>query len=115
SRHGERSARHDALQRVMRYVREHLHEDMSLQEAAAAAMLSPNYLANLLKKQTDRTFTELVTERRIEQAKELLLVSGATIGAVAAQCGFRDADYFSRRFRQQVGLTPRAFRDKNRI
>lgn len=115
SRLGERSSRRDALQRVMRYVREHLHEDMSLQEAAAAAMLSPNYLAHLLKKQTDRTFTELVTERRIERAKELLLASGAAVGAVATQCGFHDADYFSRRFRQQVGLTPRAFRDKNRI
>ena len=115
ARHGGRSSRRDALQRVMRYVREHLHEDMSLQDAAAAAMLSPNYLAHLLKKQTDRTFTELVTERRIEQAKELLLASGAAIGAVAAQCGFRDADYFSRRFRQQVGLTPRAFRDRNKL
>lgn len=115
SRHAGGSSRRDALQRVMRYVREHLHQDVSLQEAAAAAMLSPNYLANLLKKQTDRTFTELVTERRIEQAKELLLASGANIGAVAAQCGFRDADYFSRRFRQQVGLTPRAFRDSNKV
>ncbi|MBS0341026.1 MAG: helix-turn-helix domain-containing protein, partial [Proteobacteria bacterium] len=114
SQHGGRSSRRDALQRVMRYVREHLHEEMSLQDAAAAAMLSPNYLAHLLKKQTDRTFTELVTERRIEQAKELLLASGANIGAVATQCGFRDADYFSRRFRQQVGLTPRAFRDRNK-
>lgn len=115
ARHGGRSSRRDALQRVMRYVREHLHEEMSLQDAAAAAMLSPNYLAHLLKKQTDRTFTELVTERRLEQAKELLLGSGASIAAVAEQCGFRDAAYFARRFRQQAGLTPRAFREKNRV
>jgi len=115
ARHGGRSSRRDALQRVMRYVREHLHEEISLQDAAAAAMLSPNYLAHLLKKQTDRTFTELVTERRLEQAKELLLGSGASIGAVAGQCGFRDAAYFARRFRQHAGLTPRAFREKNRL
>ena len=116
ARHGGRSSRRDVLQRVMRYVREHLHdEEMSLQDAAAAAMLSPNYLAHLLKKQTDRTFTERVTERRLEQAKELLLGSGASIGAVAQQCGFRDAAYFARRFRQHAGLTPRAFREKNRL
>jgi AraC-like DNA-binding protein len=110
ARHSGRSSRRDALQRVMRYVREHLGEEMSLNEAAAAAMLSPNYLAHLLKKQTDRTFTELVTERRLERAKELLLTSSVRIGDVALQCGFSDADYFSRRFRQQVGVTPRQFR-----
>jgi AraC-like DNA-binding protein len=106
-----RSSRHDALQRVMRYVREHLHEEMSLNDAAAAAMLSPNYLAHLLKKQTDRTFTELVTERRLEHAKEMLLTSSVRIGDVAHQCGFGDAVYFSRRFRQWTGVTPRQFRD----
>ncbi|MDQ0045458.1 helix-turn-helix transcriptional regulator [Variovorax boronicumulans] len=110
ARHSGRSSRRDALQRVMRYVREHLSEEMSLNEAAAAAMLSPNYLAHLLKKQTDRTFTELVTERRLERAKELLLTSGVRIGDIAQQCGFSDADYFSRRFRQQIGVTPRQFR-----
>lgn len=105
-----RSAGHDALQRVMRYVREHLAEEMSLHDAAAAAMLSPNYLAHLLKKQTRRTFTELVTERRLERAKELLVTSNARIGDIARHCGFGDAVYFARRFRLHNGVTPRQFR-----
>jgi len=112
ARHSGRSSRHDALQRVMRYVREHLHAEMSLNDAAAAAMLSPNYLAHLLKKQTDRTFTELVTERRLEHAKELLLTSSDRIGDVAHRCGFGDAVYFGRRFRQWTGVTPRQFRNE---
>jgi AraC-like DNA-binding protein len=111
ARHSGRSSRRDALQRVMRYVREHLGEEISLNDAAAAAMLSPNYLAHLLKKQTDRTFTDLVTERRLERAKELLLTSSIRIGDIALQCGFSDADYFSRRFRQLIGVTPRQFRE----
>jgi AraC-like DNA-binding protein len=114
ARHSGRSSRHDTLQRVLRYVREHLHEEVSLNDAAAAAMLSPNYLAHLLKKQTDRTFTELVTERRLEHAKELLLTSSVRIGDVAHQCGFGDAVYFSRRFRQWTGVTPRQFRNEAR-
>jgi AraC-like DNA-binding protein len=107
---GGRNSGGDALQRVMRHVREHLGEPMSLDDAAAAAMLSPNYLAHLLKKQTGRTFTELVTERRLERAKELLLTSNARIGDIARQCGFGDAVYFSRRFRLRNGVTPRQFR-----
>ncbi|WP_296795565.1 AraC family transcriptional regulator [Variovorax sp.] len=110
ARHRGHSSRRDALQRVLHYVREHLGEEMSLNDAAAAAMLSPNYLAHLLKKQTQRTFTELVTERRLERARELLLASDGRIADIARQCGFADAVYFSRRFRQHMGLTPREFR-----
>ncbi|MFS2056119.1 helix-turn-helix domain-containing protein, partial [Variovorax sp. CT11-76] len=79
---------------MLHYVREHLGEEMSLNDAAAAAMLSPNYLAHLLKKQTQRTFTELVTERRLERARELLLASDGRIAARCRRCGFADAVYF---------------------
>jgi AraC-like DNA-binding protein len=114
SPHLGQGLRHKALQRVMRYVREHLHEDISLNDAAAAAMLSPNYLAHLLKKQTARTFTELVNERRLERARELLLSSNHLIREVAHQCGFADEAYFARRFRRWAGVTPRQFRSASR-
>lgn len=103
---------HDALQRALRHLREHAHEDISLGDTAAAVMLSPNYLANLLKKQTGRTFTELLTERRLEVAKELLAGSDALIRDIAHKSGFHDEAYFSRRFRQSTGLTPRQFRQQ---
>lgn len=102
--------RNDALQRVLRYLREHLQEEITLHDAAAAAMLSPNYLAHLLKQQTARTFTELLTERRLEHAKQLLLGSNQRIADIAQLSGFSDAAYFARRFRRWTGMTPRQFR-----
>lgn len=107
--------RHDALQRVMRYLREHLQEEITLQDAATAAMLSPNYLAHLLKQQTARTFTELLTERRLERAKELLLTSNGRIRDIAHQSGFGDEAYFARRFRRWTGMSPRQFRAGARV
>lgn len=107
-----RVSRHDALQRVVRYVRENLTQEMSLTDAAAAAFLSPTYLANLLKKETGQTFTELVTERRLLLAKELLLGSALQVREVAHKCGYADEAYFTRRFRQVVGCTPRAYREQ---
>ncbi|QHJ01356.1 helix-turn-helix domain-containing protein [Xylophilus rhododendri] len=109
---GGRTSRHDALQRVVRYVRDNLDQELSLTDAAAAAFLSPNYLANLLKKETGQTFTELVTERRLDRARELLTGSSMLVREVARQCGYGDEAYFNRRFRQVVGCTPRAFRDE---
>jgi len=109
-----RTSRRDALQRVVRYVRENLHRDIALGDAAQAAFLSPNYLAHLLKKETGKTFTELVTERRFERARELLATTDQRIGEIAYLAGFRDEAYFSRRFRQWFNQSPRSFRDSVR-
>jgi len=109
-RHAGKPSRHDALQRVMRYVRDNLARELSLTEAAAAAFLSPNYLANLLKRETGQTFTDVVTDKRMAKAKDLLTSSTLLVREIAAQCGYEDEAYFNRRFRQRVGCTPRSFR-----
>jgi AraC-like DNA-binding protein len=110
--HNGKTSQRDALQRVVRYVKENLDKEISLTDVAAAAFLSPNYLTHLLKKETGRTFTDLVTERRMEKAKELLANSSARIREVAYQCGFADEAYFNRRFRQWFDQTPKQFRDE---
>ena len=107
----QRGSRLASLQRAVRYIREHLAGEITLADAAAAAFLSPNYLAHLLKKETGKTFTDLVTERRLEFAQELLSHSSQRIASVAHASGFADEAYFSRRFRQRFGQTPRAYRD----
>jgi len=95
---------------VMRHVRETLGRRLQLADAAAAADLSPNYLAHLIKKETGKTFVDLVTERRMEKARELLAHTTLRIGEIAAATGFADEAYFARRFRQRYGMAPRQFR-----
>ena len=51
-----------------------------------------------------------LTAARIEQAKHLLARPGASVAAVAKTVGYGDSAYFSRVFREQVGVSPRAFR-----
>jgi AraC-like DNA-binding protein len=108
------TSRRDAMTRVIRFVRDHLAEEVALTDAAAAAFLSPNYLAHLIKKETGKTFTEIVTERRLERAQELLMSTAARISDIARQCGFADEAYFTRRFRQWHGMSPRQWRDSMR-
>lgn len=103
--------RADALGRVRNYIRQHVHEPtLTLKEAAAGAFLSPNYLTHLLKKETGRTFSQLVLDRRMQHARSLLLAQDGTIGQVALACGFTDEAYFSRRFRQSHGVPPGQYR-----
>lgn len=108
----QRASRRDALARVMRHVREHLGRRLQLADAARAADLSPSYLAHLIKKETGKTFVDLVTERRMEKAAELLRHTTLRIGEVAAATGFADEAYFARRFRQRFRMSPRQFRGR---
>lgn len=100
------------LARVMRYVRENLAKHITLAEAAHAASLSPNYLTNLLKQETGKTFTSLVTSRRMEKARELLTHTTLRVSEVAEATGFEDEAYFARRFRQYFCTSPLAYRSK---
>lgn len=105
------TSRRDALARMTDYVRKHLAEpDLNLKTVAAATYLSPNYLTHWLRKETGKTFSELVLERRMHLARSLLLNSSKAVGEIATLCGFADEAYFSRRFRQAHGLPPGQFR-----
>lgn len=108
----QRGSRRAAMARVLRYLRDELAAEPTLADAAEAACLSPNYLAHLIKKETGKTFTDLLTERRLALAQELLLATGERIGEIARRCGFADEAYFARRFRQWHGLSPRAWREE---
>jgi AraC-like DNA-binding protein len=107
-----RRGRKDALSRVIRHVRENLARRLTLAGAAAAADLSPGYLAHLIKKETGRTFIDLATERRMEKAQELLAHTSLRVSEVAAATGFEDEAYFARRFRQWFRLSPREYRQR---
>lgn len=112
AKQAQRTSRRDALARVVRHVRENLAQRITLSNAAAAADLSPNYLAHLIKKETGKTFTDLVTERRMEKAQELLAHTTLRIAEIAAEVGYEDEAYFARRFRQCFRLAPRDYRSK---
>ena len=100
------------LARLMAYLREHEEEPVSLSGAAAGVHVSPTYLAHLVKRETGKTFVELLTGRRIARARELLVHTDLPVKEVAFRCGFTDVAYFSRRFRQVEGCTPLTVRGR---
>ena len=108
----QRRSRRDVVSRTLRYLRENMGARISLQDAASAVHLSPNYLAHFLKKETGKTFVEILTERRMETARELLTHTAERISAIAQTAGFGDEAYFARRFRQCYGVTPSEFRGR---
>lgn len=107
---GPAPTRAGALTRVMRYITDHLTEDIALADVAAAAEVSPSYVTQLLKKETGKTFVDFVTALRLQKAQELLVTTDMRIGEVALAVGYADDAYFARRFRQFLRVSPGEYR-----
>jgi AraC family transcriptional regulator len=97
------------LCRVVEYIGEHLAEDLSLATLAAVAELSPFHFSRRFKQSTGLSPHQFLTRRRVERARELLLVPGATVADVATRVGFCDQSHLSSHFKRVYGAGPRAF------
>lgn len=102
------------IQRVMLNIDCDLTADLSLSVQARLLNVNPSYLSALFRKETGSTLTEYVNRRRMEYAAFLLTVTTLQIQTIAQKCGILDLNYFTRLFKKYTGITPRAYREKNR-
>lgn len=87
------------------YMRAHLSEELTLQMLAEAIGLSYAHLSRMIKKECGKSFTQLVTDLRMERASKLLL-RGLPVLEVAGRTGFKSSAHFCRVFKKQFGCTP---------
>lgn len=85
----------------------------SIQYFAEQVHLSPNYLSDLLKKESGRSAKDHINDYVVEKAKYMLLNSEDTISGIAYSLGFNYPHYFSRLFKAKTGITPLDYRSLN--
>mgnify|MGYP002674439492 FL=1 len=89
-------------------------KDVDLQEAASVLCTTRSNLNRQIKAQTGGSSSALVTEVRIEMAKEILSTQKEKpIADVASLCGINDVSYFITLFKKVTGTTPKQWRDGN--
>lgn len=81
---------------------------------ASAMHVSADHLNEVVKQHTGQTLSTHITERRILEAKRLLLHARESIKEIAWHLQFNEVSYFNRFFKQHTGYTPAAFREKAR-
>lgn len=94
----------------LRWIREHIKEDLTLERAAAHFFFNPSYFSTFIKSKTGRTFSEHVTAIRMGRAKELLAENKLRIYEISAECGYQDTKYFCRVFKKHHGISPEAYK-----
>jgi AraC family transcriptional activator of pobA len=87
---------------------------LTLTDVAAAVGLTPGHLTTVVGRKTGRTVQQWITERRMVEARRLLVETELTVEAVGARVGYRDPGYFARRFRRAHGASPLEWRRAGR-
>ena len=101
--------------RIEQYITEHLSESLSTPELCHAFRLSKNALYQLFREEFDTTVNTFIVKKRIEAAKNFLLLDPTlNVTEIAVACGFSDYNYFIRLFKKETGTTPLRYRKGNR-
>ena len=99
------------LNSAMIYMDEHFTEDICLDDVASFAGFSKSYFSRTFKAFTGVSFTEYLTQKRLDAAINELIYTTSPIGTVAKKTGFGGITTFNRIFHQRCHCTPTQFRN----
>lgn len=94
------------LKNVLAYIKDNYSSQISLEQLAAIAGMSPKYFCRAFSSMTGKTPIAYLNYYRIECAGELLKLTDKTVTEVAMSCGFNDMSYFSKQFKRYKNVSP---------
>jgi two-component system, response regulator YesN len=103
----------EPIQKALQYIDNHLNEELTQRDVAAHVYLNPSYFSVLFKEEIRLTFSEYITRRRIQHAKNLLISTKLSITDIAEESGYKTAKYFIKIFKELEGITPSGYRKIN--
>ncbi len=98
------------LDTIIREIQEFYTEDISLTEFSSRYGISRGHLSSLLKERLGLPFSEYLSAKRIQKAKELLADEKLSLNAIADAVGYHDYFYFIKVFKKITGISPSAYR-----
>lgn len=98
------------LKAVLKFMRDNFDKQITLDDMASSAMMSPKYFCYFFKEMTRNTPVEYLNNYRIEKASRMLVNTDMSVTDIAFSCGFNDLSYFIKTFKQHKGITPAKFR-----
>ena len=97
------------IDNTIKYIKEHLTEELNLETIAKQMSLSPVYFHNKFKASVGKTLRDFIEEQRIKKAINLLQTTDYSLTKIAFECGFSSQSYFSFVFKRKMKKTPRQY------
>ena len=97
-------------EKMLVFIKENCHAHITLESLAEGRFYNPSYFSRAFKAYAGMTFSEYLTECRIERARELLSSSDMSIEAIIGESGYSNRTKFFADFLGKVGTTPLKFR-----
>ena len=98
------------VKRAVQYIEMHLNQQLDADVLSNLSNISRRHFAQLFSKETGKTVTQYVMQARCERAAELLQNSPLQIYEIGRYVGYEDPAYFSRVFRELMGVSPQQYR-----
>ena len=96
------------IDKIKKYVRANIEEELHLDNIAKALSMSKYYLSHCFKNETGFTLTQWVTKEKIARAM-LLLKTGYSVAETAYKLSYLNDTYFISVFRKNCGITPKQY------
>lgn len=98
------------VRQAKQFILENFNQNLTLETVARHVGLSPVYFSSVFKKELGIGFTDFLNQCRIDHAKKLLEETGLKVLAISEMVGFSGTRYFSRVFKNTVGVRPSEYR-----
>lgn len=105
-----RSDYSQCIYRALHYIKQNLSVKLSIAEIAENVFVSKSTLTKHFQKELGMSVNQYVTDTVMSEAGRMLLASNVSVLAVSEKLGFSDQFYFSRRFKEKYGVSPRDYR-----
>ena len=99
------------VNKIFEYIKNNYQQDISVQSASKMVNMTESTFYKFIKRHTNKKFTSILNEYRINHASKLLVSSLMPISEISFISGFNNLSYFNRVFKNSYNMTPKQFRN----
>ncbi|MEK4660695.1 helix-turn-helix domain-containing protein [Priestia sp. FSL H7-0729] len=97
------------------YIYNHRYSKITHEELAEHAVISPNYLSVLFKKEVGVPVNEYIQQIKIEEAKHMIQFTSTPLSEIGSLLNFTDQSYFTKIFKKHTGRTPKQYQQTHHM
>lgn len=102
------------IELALAYISSNLQMPLTIKEVSSHVHLNPSYFSVLFKDNIGSSFSDYLTEFRMNTAKKMLLESHDSLDVITERIGLQTTSYFIKLFKKAEGVTPKQYREQHR-